>query len=119
MNKKSAELFYRNMDLLDLLQTVCKDIKNFLNEKDDSFTNEKIKEHFVAANELLSRVEVQHSCHVDNGENILTSSNYGINEALQAARELEDMQLPDGKIVAVMTLGLYHAARSNAEVNWL
>ena len=32
MNKSSVENFYRNMNLSDLLQVVCKDIKSFLSD---------------------------------------------------------------------------------------
>ncbi len=118
MNKSSVENFYRNMNLSDLLQVVCKDIKSFLNDKNPELLNDKLTEHFIAANELLSRVDVRHSYHADNGANILTTSGQGLNSANVAARELEDMLLPDGKVVAILILGEYHAARQKPEIDW-
>jgi len=49
MNKSSVENFYRNMNLSDLLQVVCKDIKSFLNDKNPELLNDKLAEHFIAA----------------------------------------------------------------------
>lgn len=118
MNKSSVENFYRNMNLSDLLQVVCKDIKSFLSDKNPELLNDKLTEHFIAANELLNRVDVRHSYHSENGDNILTTSGQGLNSVNIAARELEDMLLPDGKVVAILTLGEYHAARQKPEINW-
>lgn len=109
------ESFYRDLDIVDLLQTVNKDIQMLLNGA--VFSPEKLNEHFIAAAELMSRVEINHSYHDKNGVNMITSSGYCLDNVEAARDSLRDMDLPDGTILAQMPMGAYHAARRYPEID--
>ena len=115
-NQEAVEHFYQNMDIKNLLQVVCKDLKNIFEGQE--YSENKLQEHFIAANELLSRVEINHSYHNKRGENIMTPSGYCLNEISEASDKLRDMSLCDGELIAYLPLGTYLAARDKPEIVW-
>lgn len=112
---KQYKDYYSSLSTLDLISTVTNE--NVLSLSENlSIPRFELQRYFAATNELLSRMELMHSCHNDEGEHILTDSNYDITDFKAGVKTLQNMNLSDGDVIAKITIGNYKAARRTPEI---
>lgn len=109
--------FYKRMTTSELLKHIAEGINTYCTGGIPQDLSE-IQIHFLAAKEMLSRIQINHLGHDHDGRAMITHSDYSMDNLDAAIDWIKENCYEDGEVMAYAPLGKYIAPRKSGTVQW-